>query len=263
MPCNIFKFKPAKSQEKPGQINQKATEQLIKLGYFAGNEDGETVLYDRIHYTEKFCSKNPCIVPSYDPQELINNVKADRQFLPDLFDGVYNEGYAPFEALLPYFPEIVDLDEYKAHIARGGVYPRSGLQAPLKQQIDEKTLAEVITKEGNQYGLAERDPVQILINVTNPIFGTRALINVITKDPKEVSDDERLNALLALTIVYGLGERITAHTAINLTKAIEYMRPLRASIKSGEAVPGAGVKDEARTWLKEGERTIPQSTHLW
>ncbi len=229
--------------------------QMQALGFYPAEENGEIVLYNRDEYVRKYC-RSGCLLNPPRIQEIIDSVKADEGLISDLLVEAYDNNYSPFEALLPYFPSLTDTPQYQSFVKRGNIYVRSPLLPPLQTQIDPDTLKELIQRVATKRGFTEKDPIQILINTTDPIFGTRTLINVLTLPPYKVSDDDRVIALLSLSVVYGTSEkvvlggmRIGSDIAINLPKAIKDMRIIRGAIKSGEAVPLKSLKPQAETWM--------------
>src|SRR5581483_1143532 len=134
-------------------------------------QSGQIFYYNRDQFVANFCSNGtPCLLPQATTQEVLDSAKGDQEFIVDLEQMLLQNKYAPFECLLPYFPEIADTDAYKQYIQQGSKYAVSPLLQPDKFQIDDQSLTNFIKQESQIRGLTEKDPIQILINVSDPIF---------------------------------------------------------------------------------------------
>lgn len=254
--------------------------QMHALGvYPAVEEGGEIVLYDRKQFIEKHCGEKTipgtdivskgCYLnpPSFD--EVLVGTSADIDLIKDLGVRLRDEGYAPLTVLKPFFPELNTINTDLTNALQAlepfcreepeGLVCREG-DDQYKRVITSGELEKFITEVATERGLSEKDPLKRLISISDPFFGTKAIINWATLPPSQVSDEERVNALLGLTLVYGLSEKVLVkgfHFARNafvpLTEVISDVKVIRQSLQAGEAYQlSALVSDQriAGNWVR-------------
>lgn len=257
----IFKPKAYEVTEVSQEIEQTSSEdreanyaqwvtQMQSLGLYPAKEDGEIVLYDRKQFVEKYCQPQGCYLNPPTFEEVLEGTSADIDLIKDLGVRLKDEGYAPLTVLKPFFPElnVVNTDVTNALEAlepicreeSEGLVCREG-DDQYKRTIIQQDLTKYITQVATERGLSEKDPLKRLINISDPFFGTKALINWATLSPHQVSDEERVNALLGLTMVYGLSEKVlvkgfqlTRYATISVTEMISDVRIIRQRLQAGE-----------------------------
>ena len=258
-----------KSKADEGENYAQWVTQMQAFGvYPAKDENGDIILYDRKTFVEKYCQPQGCYLNPPTLEELTDAVKKDANFIHTLGDKLRENDFAPIQALESYFPDIKEMDDRSLGgalqalepICRGGVEP---ICVPdLKTYISKEELTKIINQVATEKGLEEKDPIKNIINFSDPIFGTRSLVNVITLPPNQVSDSDRVNALLGLTVIYGLTEKVaakglqlTATTFVDTTKMIKDINPFRKSILAGEPMQLDAIGNAAPKWLIQ--RTAP------
>lgn len=233
---------------------------MQSMGIYPAQEDGEIILYNREQFTEKYCSAPPgCILPDLSYAEIITRAESNRDLIGMLASRLYNDGYSPLEVLQSYFPDITPS-------RLGGIYPTSSQQSNLQTEIDEAILARYIRQIYTEIAPTNKGPLELLVDYSDPIFGTRAIINWLNLPPNKVSDEERLHALLGITIVYGLSEKIavegvhlTSSAFLDMAKMIKDIKPIRQSIQRGEAVALRTIKTQADDWVHAGSKLVPKN----
>lgn len=225
--------------------------QMHSFGIYPAKEGGEIILYNRKQFVEKYCQPQGCYLNTPPINETLDAVKSDAKFIKDLGVRLKEAGFAPLTVLKPYFPDIINIDksvylqlEALEPICREepeGLVCRPG-DDQYKREISIEELKKIIDRPFIEAALSEKNPLKRFITTTDPIFGIRSLINVLSLPPNEVSDEERINALLGLTMVYGLTEKVTLggfriveNASVPMVNMIKDIKIIRLSIANGEA----------------------------
>lgn len=269
-------FKPKAQEPSQGVDYADWVTQMQAFGVYPAQENGEIVFYNREKFVEKYCQPQGCYLNPITFDQMLNAINLDASFIKDLGLKLSEYEYAPLTVLTPYFPEIINIDksvyqqlevlEPSCREEDSGLVCRPG-QENFKKEINKEELRRFITMVSTEKGLQEKDPLKRLINISDPIFGTRALINVLSLAPNKVSDEDRLNALLGITMLFGIPERIEAEgieladdTIIVINNVIKDIRPFKKSIDAGERMPLASVDVRANGWVQKSRavgRKIP------
>lgn len=235
---------------------------MQSLGIYPAKEDGEIVLYNKKDFVEKYCQgqtipgtnvvSTGCYFNAPSIEETLDSVNTNVEFIKELGLKLKETGYAPLTVLKPYFPDIIKIDQ-SLYLQLEALEPicrqedeklvcREG-DDEYKREISPEELGKTISQLSLEKHLSEKDAIQRLISITDPIFGTRALINWATLPQHQVTDEDRINAMLGLTVVYGMSEKValggikvTNLTVIKLENLIKEMQAARLTVINGDRI---------------------------
>ncbi len=243
----IFKSKADEPSTGP-EYNQWLTN-MHQLGIYPAYEDGEVVLYNKEKFTQKYCSApNSCYLEDESYAEVLTRAQKSKDIIGLLANKLYQQGYAPYETLKDYFPELTRVD-------LGGIYPDSS-QQNLITEIDESTLSNYIREIEFELNPVNKSIFDAYIDTFDPIFGTRIMVNMLSKPPQRWSPEEVKYLIDSLTLMYGPAIvwrelELSTNTTFNMAKMIADVRPIRKAIESGERVPLKSIVATSRYWIKE------------
>lgn len=254
----LLENKPAKAQENPSPKfpEGKWVSDMISQGIYPVIEDGEIIFYGEDQYKEAYhidCYKNSCYKQSELPEKIIKEIKSSFYLLADLKTKLEKNGYDHIYVLDPYFPDIEELQ--KQHRIRPP-------DLKYKQEIDAQTLGQYITevvyasRVRKYYWSNPNEMATLLLEKTDPIFGFYSLTKWATLKPNQVTDEERINAVFALTIILTPVEKLglkafdlSANTVLNIEKMIKEAGVLRKALREGEEIPMEAIVNKAGDWI--------------
>lgn len=221
---DLFKIKDVKADDLiRGPEYDSWVNQMHVHGIYPMEEDGEIMLYSREQYLDKFCRQG-CVENLPSTKEYVNRILSNsskKDFLQRLAYKLKDGGYAPMTAMEPYFPNIREAAGFR-YIPPERRLPGTPPDidgGPLiygKTEISEEELSQYIRETSNEVGWertrlqeAYGDPMKALVTVTDPIFGTKAIVDVLSLPPSQVTNETRINALLGMSFIYGLSEKVT------------------------------------------------------
>lgn len=238
---------------------------MQSLGIYPAREGLDIVLYNRDTFVAKYCPTG-CVMNPPTPNEVFRGVQQqDEVFLRELMVKLDNDKYATFEVLQDYFPSVIDTPQYKAYVIGGRTY-RNSVSVTRLYPIEKQKLIQYIQQIYNERGMqANTNIISTLIDKTDPIFGTRAAIDLLTLPPNQLSDEDRVNGIMALTLLPGLGERVvfkgfklTGNTIVDLPRIIRSWKIVRRDINEGVKVTTKGIEQTMLTTISNQADDLPK-----
>ncbi len=267
---NVFNPRSANAQEIKNDYEFSKWSARMRTVYqiYPYIENGEILLLNKEQYEKKTgCDKNPCLEAAPDTTDLIDYSRKNKDFLDRLLEKLANSGYSPIEVLLPYIPELNN----PPYVIAGPPFSKWQRILPkpgTKTEIDEDTLRQFIyevSKEkycgSRDLELCEKSSLQIALIKTDPILGLNSIAKVVSLPPNKVTDDERLNAFLAMDLYFGLAKFVSkiginavSKVSFNVLKTAEEGTVIRNSIKSGDSVPLPALSSRANQWVNQSSK---------
>ncbi|MBI4078852.1 MAG: hypothetical protein HY429_00980 [Candidatus Levybacteria bacterium] len=263
---NLDEFIPkAKSQTTAIGSDWNTWVQMMKTqGVTPMQVEGEIILMSN-EVAKRYCQNNPCFISPPTPSETRAVLESDRDFLLQLMLELLYAGYDPLDSLDDYFLNIRQDEQINVYFSQR-VRTRDPFR-PLATTIDEQTLNNLIIKFATEEGFREKSPLRIFLAATDPILGLQSIIDWATLPPSKVSDEKRLQALMGVTLIYGMSTKVTVggfnlakNTAINLGLVADDAGVIARALKAGQEIPLTALKPQARSWIiEEMPPPIPKS----
>lgn len=257
----------------PKFLTNEWANQMQDLGIYTVIEDDEIILYSKEELKKSYpsykipCEEKPCLRRPEPIENILREALSQPNLISKLVLKLYDNGYAPYHALGDYFPEIEDLVKQNEVKIPPNYVPRFPI---TKEEIEETQLVQYIyeviqeNRSRNYYWTHPDAMAKLFIEKTDPIFGIHSIIKWATLKPNEVTYEERLNALLGLTVLAAPLEKlglkaleITSNTALDITKLVKESGAIRKALKAGEHIPMEIVVSRAGGWLSKKTADLP------
>lgn len=150
-----------------------------------------------------------------------------RALVAQLTDSLYD----PYEALKPHLPELYQEDKDKI-----GLHPlflppnyRSTAKTFIEKDVLKQKMSDLFRRIEIQYdsslnkkfywkNIEETTGTDLLIDVLDPLFATRSIVNVLSLPENEITGEDYFNATLGLTLLAGPAVKVGG-TAVTVSKS--------------------------------------------
>lgn len=168
----------------------------------------ETISEETLRNTIAFLNQNDIVPPSLSDREREVDIYLQTKhkgFIKAVAKELTFQGYAPSLVLAQHFPEF-NKEEVRREFGISMVY--SFLDKTSMSADDFKSLLIVVYKKQENAFLRSQTfrsgtSLGALIDLTDPLFATRAIVNMLTLPEEELSDGDLVDAALGMTFLAG------------------------------------------------------------